>query len=170
MITLWLTAGILAATSSEPTAPKPGASFGWGGSDVQRIGDTRWKGVREAREAAAAAFREVEEAKPARRKAAARKAAEAVADVAQKLVPNIRAPEPAIAAQDGWFEVLQDLEALQGILAAMADAERIRAEQARAAAAQWARIEAELVENALEEELLIVMALAFWGIPCTDTP
>ena len=138
--------------------PAPGASFGWGGSDVQRIGDTRWKGVKEAREAARDAFREVEEARPAKRKAAARKARQAVADV----VREIRQPRPIIApVSEEWTDVLASLESLQGILAAMADAERIRAEQTRAAAAQWARIEAELVENALEEELLIVMALSF---------
>lgn len=139
--------------------PKTLVDFGV--SSVQRIGDTRWQGVREAREAARNAFRDVEKAKPAKRKAAARKAAEAVAEVA-KAVAKPPLPKTGGSRLDmpDADPVLAELQALQGILAAMADAERIRAEQAREAAAQWARIEAEMVENALQDELMLVLALA----------
>lgn len=146
-----------------PTLNAPtltGVDYGFGAS-VQKVGDTRWHGVRDAREVAAQAFREVEKAKPKDRKQAAAKASEAIAAVAQKLGPNIRASEPAPAV-DSFTDVLQDLDALQAYLASLMDAERIKAQEARQAAEQWALIERELHQQAIaEEELMLVLALAW---------
>lgn len=158
MIVLWLTTGIIAATSSAPPVQPTGADFGWG-SSVQKVGDTRWEGVRRAREEAAAAFREVPATPVARRKEAAVRASEAVAKVARSIRPQT--PSPAAQIEDGWDGLLQDLEALQAQLAGMIDADRIRMREARAAAEMWAMIERELRAQALqEEELMVVLALA----------
>lgn len=143
----------------QPPESGAGAGFGWGASsDLQKVGDTRWQSVRQAREAARDAFRAVEKAKPASRPAAAREAAKAVTRVAEA----IRQPDPQLPElENGFSDVLADLEQLQAVLADLAAMERIRAAQAREAAAQWARIEAEIrVENAREEELMVVLALA----------
>lgn len=134
-----------------------GVDFGWG-SSVQRVSDTRWKGVKEARELAAAAFREVEKAKPAQRKQAAQEAVEAVAKVAKAIQPPItQLPQ----LETSFDAVLQDLDTLQAYLAGLMEGERVKAAQAREAAERWAMIERELIQQAmLEEELMIVLALA----------
>jgi hypothetical protein len=134
-----------------------GVDFGWGPA-AQRVGDTRWQGVREAREAARDAFRDVAKAKAPKRRAAVAKAAEAVAQVAKAVSqPAPQRPQ----AETQFTDVVEDLDALQALLAGLMNAERIMAQQARDAAAEWARIENDIrVENALEEELMLVLALA----------
>jgi hypothetical protein len=141
-----------------PHVPAYGSDFGYGAA-VQKVGDTRWQGVREAREMAAAAFREVEKAPARKRKVAAEKAIAAVGKVAQ----SIRPPVTQLPQLDNPFDdVASDLEALMAQLEALAAQQQaIRAQQAREAAAAWARIEQELrLEQETVEELAIVLALA----------
>lgn len=146
----------IGATAGTGTAP-----FGYGGS-VHRQGDTRWDGVREAREEARRLFDEVAATAPAKRKEAVQRASVAVADADRK----IRQQRPIIAQVaeapvDAWYDVLQDLEQLQAFLAGLAEQDRIRAAEAREAAERWALIERELaLEAQREEELMIVMAMA----------
>jgi hypothetical protein len=136
----------------------PGVNYGFGGSvvpDVQRVGDTRWQGVREARQAARDAFKAVAKAKAPKRKQAVAKAAEAVAQVAKAV------SQPVTQLPQLDDAVVADLDALQALLAGLMNAERIMAQQARDAAAEWARIEADIrVENEQVEELMLVLALA----------
>jgi hypothetical protein len=166
MITLWLTTGVIAATSSTPPAPTPGASFGWA-SSAQRVGDTRWRGVREAREeahrAALEAFRDIGEVKPARRKQAVQRASKAVEEVAVSLSRAGTAQPPIMLdpAGEGWVRFLRDLDILQARLAGMMDAERIRQSELREVEEAWSIIEADLRRQAAqEEEVMVVLSLA----------
>lgn len=139
---------------------KPGVNFDFGISPVQGVGDTRWQGVRQAREAARVAVQAVQKAKTPQRREAAEKAAEAVATVARSLVANPARPLPT-RDTGAWDTVLADLEALQAYLAGLIEADRIKAQAAREAAERWALIEAELrLEQETVEELAIVFALA----------
>lgn len=146
-----------AALVYTPAAAGAGsAPYGYGGS-VHRQADTRWDGVREAREEARALFDEVAATTPAKRKDAAVRASEAVAKVARTIQPVTQLPQLG----DGLASLLEDLDQLQAFLSGLADQDRIRAAQARDAAARWAMIERDLaIEAAQEEELMVVLAMA----------
>lgn len=154
---IYLMTGSDAALVYTPAAAGAGsAPYGYGGS-VHRQGDTRWDGVREAREEARALFDEVAATTPAKRKDAAVRASEAVAKVARTIQPVTQLPQLG----DGLASLLEDLDQLQAFLSGLADQDRIRAAQARDAAARWAMIERDLaIEAAQEEELMVVLAMA----------
>lgn len=112
-----------------------------------------WDKVRKARDEIRTALEEATTGPRKQRKEAARKAALAIEEV----LAVIRTP----GSSGAWADVLLDLEGLMASLGAMMEAERIRVEEARRAAAEWARIEAEFrMQQFLEEELLVVLALA----------
>lgn len=146
------------ATIADPEPYRPSGFGGWASPAIQKVGDTRWDGIRRAREEARAAFDEVPATTPAKRKEAAVRAAEAVAKVAKTVRP-VQAQRPA--GPDGWEALLGDLQQLQAYLQGLIEQDRrIRAEQAREAAERWAIIERELaLEAQREEELMIVFAL-----------
>lgn len=148
-----------AALVYTPAAAGAGsAPYGYGGS-VHRQGDTRWDGVREAREEARALFDEVAATTPAKRKDAAARASDAVAKVARTINPPVPLSQPLETGQ--WDSLLEDLEQLQAYLAGLAEQDRIKAAQAREAADRWALIEREMaLEAAQEEELMVVLAMA----------
>lgn len=149
--------GAPASFAIEKPAVKPGMSVGSGGDmpPVHRQRDTRWDGVREAREEARRLFDKVPATPAKARKQAAVRASEAVAKVAKAVKPT-RATELAF---DPALDRLLELQAyLQGLIDQQ---EAIKAAQAREAAEMWAMIERELIlEAQREEELMIVMALA----------
>jgi hypothetical protein len=149
---------ILLATGSGPSTSVPGP-FGYGAA-VHRQRDTRWDGIREAREEARRLFDEVPATTPARRKEAAVLASEAVAKVAKTITRPSVTQLPQL--DDAYDHVLDDLLQLQAYLAGLIEQEeRIKAAQAREAAERWAMIERELAAEAFrEEELMVVMALA----------
>lgn len=126
---------------------------------VQRLRDRRWDGVREAREEARRLFDEVPATPVARRKEAAVRASEAVAEVAKTISKPVPVSQPqSVGQRDSALDRLLELQAyLQGLIE---QEEAIRAQQAREAAEMWAMIERELAaEAAREEELMIVFAL-----------
>ena len=153
---------ILTARGSGPSV---GSGFGgWAHPAAHRQGDTRWDGVREAREEARRLFDDVAATTPAKRKKAAARASEAVAKVAGAV--SKRDPpalvEVGLAKIDEKIDyLLEDLLQLQAYLAGLAEQDRIAKAEARQAAERWAMIERELAaEAAREEELMVVMALA----------
>lgn len=156
---IYLMTGSDAALVYTPAAAGAGsAPYGYGGS-VHRQGDTRWDGVREAREEARALFDEVAATTPAKRKDAAARASDAVAKVARTINPPVPLSQPLETGQ--WDSLLEDLEQLQAYLAGLAEQDRIKAAQAREAADRWALIEREMaLEAAQEEELMVVLAMA----------
>lgn len=107
-----------------------------------------WQKIRRAREEVRTALEEAISGPRKKRQAAAQKAAAAIGNVAE----FIRQP-----GDEAWDDVLADLERLMATLDGA-----VRQAEARAAAEEWARIEAEFraQQQFLEEELLVVLALA----------
>lgn len=147
----------LAAQGSGPS--KAGGFGDWAYPVVHRQGDTRWDGVREAREEARRLFDEVAATTPAKRKDAAARASDAVAKVARTIKPPVPLSQPLETGQ--WDSLLEGLQQLQAYLAGLAEQDRIKAAQAQEAADRWALIEREMaLEAAQEEELMVVLAMA----------
>lgn len=127
---------IVVTVPAQPTSGGPGFALSF-------RQDRDWEALRKARAEVRAALEQATAGPRKKRKAAAAKAVVALEDI----MAAIRQP-----GDDGWFDVLADIEAVQALLADM---------QARQAAEEWARIERELqIERFLEEELLVVLALA----------
>jgi hypothetical protein len=140
-----------------PSDPN-GTNFGFY-SDVQSVDDTRWKGVKEAREQAREAVEALD--KPLRQKA--RKEAVKVAEKAvQATIARVETLPPAMFKARGISldPLLERMTDLQLTLAIMVEQERIRQADIDRARQAWIEIDRQLVQEAfLEEELMIVLAL-----------
>lgn len=148
----------LALGASGPAPTPPNTSFGFGiSSDVQHVGDERWQGVREAREAA----RRIMDEKPvtkAQRKATAKRAIEAVA-VVEKEVAKLRSTPLPVTPQVDFGGIIGQLENLQASIFYWIEAD-MHARHLEEMARRWLLIEEALrIELLLEEELMIVFAL-----------
>jgi uncharacterized protein YsxB (DUF464 family) len=161
-------AGSYALTGTDATLTKGTVSTtltgfgGWWGysSDVKSIDDTRWQGVKEAREEARRLFDERPKQQKKRREVV-KAAAQAVTQTVKAVEKAVATPAPVTFDQPpidaGLLDRMTDLIALLG---QYAEAERIKQADMEAARQQWIEIERELARTAfLEEELMIVMAL-----------
>lgn len=126
-----------------------GQTFGGGPGFALSFRQERdWQKIRRAREEIRTALEAAISGSKKQRQAAAQKAAAAISDVVQ----FIRQP-----GDEAWDDVLADLERLMAMLDGA-----VKQAEARAAAEEWARIEDEYraQQQFLEEELLVVLALA----------